>query len=190
MGAATPVEAVGTAHFSTLLNDLYDMTAPGAYMIRVLKTASDPTFGVESNAITVTVTDPPPATISMKLSTKDTQQFSAGSVIEADLAVTNISNAAINLPFDPNHPSAAENGFKFAGLVAGASPNTVVRSKVGQTWKGFKYRYPFQRAVELGQTLHYSIQIATLLDVGTRGAYSIEAKGVDPVTISVSGRTR
>lgn len=130
----------------------------------------------------MTVTDPPPPTISIELSASGAQQFSVGSQVEADLAVTNISNVAINLPLDPNHPSAGQNGFKFTGLAAGTSPNTAVRSKVGRVWKGFNYQYPLLKTVQPGQTIHYSVPVSSLLDVETRGTYIIEAKGVDPVT--------
>jgi hypothetical protein len=189
MGAGTRIKAGGTARVSALLNDLYDMTNPGVYTIRVRKIASgvdptagiDPTQVVESNTITITVNDPPPPTISIDLSTA-AQKFSAGSEINADLAVTNISNDAISLPFDPKHPSAEENGFKLTGFVGAVSPNHAVRSKGLYWWKGFSYQYQLYKTLQSGQTIHYSVPLSTILDIGAAGRYTLEARGIDPVT--------
>jgi hypothetical protein len=54
-----PVKAGKTVHYHSILNDLYDVTVPGTYVLRVEKI--DPTTNalVKSNTLPIVVAKPP-----------------------------------------------------------------------------------------------------------------------------------
>jgi len=182
-GEETPIAAGSTARFSVVLNNLYVMTTPGVYTISVRKAAliPDEPPSAESNALTITVTDPPPPAISLTLSANG-QAFGADSDIDADIIVTNISEAPISLPFDPSHPSAVLNGYKLTALRTDAQSNSPARSKFYYGWRGFDYKYANQVTVQPNETLHYPARINDLIDMSVAGSYTVQAQKVDPVT--------
>jgi hypothetical protein len=110
------------------------------------------------------------------------RQFLARSNVGADFAVTNISNAAIDLPVDPKSPSADQNGYKVTGFRGAGSFNQVVRSR-GLYWrKPYNSQYPFYKTVQPGQTIHYPVHISGIVDVAGSGTYTVEARGAGQVT--------
>jgi len=180
-----------TVRITTVLNDLFDIRETGIYTIQVKKwrtaPSTNPKFAqpldpvpapVESNIITIIVTDPPPATISMQLTTS-AQSFSAGSEIDGDLSVTNISSAAVSLPLNAADLAPEQNGFKFLGLT---SRNAVVGRLVNYDWKPYDWKYGKEVEVAPGQTIHYPVRLSHVLDLSKPGSYTIKTETLDPAT--------
>jgi len=184
-----------TVRLTAVLNDLFDITVPGTYTIQVKKWRTHPSpnpkfvrpvdpvpVSVESNTITITITDPPPPTISMQV-TPYALSFSAGSEIDADLAVTNVSNTTVSLPSNNVDPAPEHNGFRFVGSKSGDADAPAWRlNLVNYDWKPYGSKYGRETLVEPGQTVHYAARLSHVLDLSKPGSYTIKTEKSDPVT--------
>jgi len=185
-----------TAHFSALLNKLYDLTTPGSYTIQARKWPYGMSSGlsfpdpqptmtpIESNTITITITDPPSPAINLELSAA-AAAFTSGSDVDVAVTVRNITTAPVSVPFDSTQPAAERNGIRFKvsqKLTNGRSTDSPARAKHPSFWVPYGYQYAKQTALQPSQTIQYEAKITKLNDLTAPGTYTIQAEAVDPLT--------
>jgi len=194
MGART-INSGETLHFSERLNDLFDVTRPGTYRVTVRRDRefdgwgkrADPDLPTESNSITLTVTDPPPPSIALQLTTV-ASSFAPGSAIDVAITVKNISGTQVSLPLDPSGPAAELNGYRFSvsrSMTSGALDDSVAKKRdylLADQWVSDFYKYDQETIIQPEQTLVYQAELTHLFAMNKAGSYTVRAETVDPVT--------
>jgi hypothetical protein len=179
------------AHREVLLNRIYDLSKPGKYTIRALR--SDDEFAVESNIVTANITrddhragDRKPR-FSITLSTPY-NAVNAGYQVPVRVEVRNISKEGIRLrTWQEETHFGAGTSHEFASGIEGRDPlgNSAPRTKEGRDLDGEKAFpagvFTFVR-LEPGESYEETKLVGKLYDLSRPGRYEFQVALSDPIT--------